>query len=161
MLVGLRHPLCPLRSHLHSIGRPGKDEKKRASPDYENENGHADVQRDPSWRTDVAKVAAGSSREAEPECPHIFWLGTTCTERPLGRPPGPVAALGVFPTLPGPDIVEPEAAVATAPAAFAKAVGLVVFGAKFDAETEDCFTLFAEIKGDSLESGLRSTRGVR
>ena len=42
---------------------------------------------------------------------------------------GPVAALGVFPTLPGPDIVEPEAAAAMAPAVFAKAVGLVVFGA--------------------------------
>ena len=55
-----------------------------------------------------------------------------------------------FPTLPGPDIVEPEAAVATARAAFAKAVGLVVFGANFDAETEDCFTLFAEIKGEDL-----------
>ena len=54
-------PSCPLRLHLHAIGRPGEDEKKRASPDYENENGHADVQRDPSWRTDAAKVAAGSS----------------------------------------------------------------------------------------------------
>ena len=51
---------------------------------------------------------------------------------------GPVAALGVFLTLPGPDIVEPEAAAATAHAAFAEAVGLVVFGAKFDAATEDC-----------------------
>ena len=38
----------------------------------------------------------------------------------------------------------------TTPAAFAKAVGLVVSGAKFDAETEDCFTLFAEIKGEEL-----------
>ena len=90
------------------------------------------------------------SMEAEPECLNVFWLGTTCTEGPIGRQPEPVAALGVFPTLPGPDIVEPEAAVATAPAAFAKAVGLVVFGAKFDAETEDCFTLFAEIKGEDL-----------
>ena len=90
------------------------------------------------------------SMEAEPECPCVFWLGMTCTEGPIGRPPGPVAALGVFPTLPGPDIVEPEAAVATAPAAFAKAVGLVVFGAKFDAETEDCFALFVEIKGEDL-----------
>ena len=139
-----------MRLHLHPIGRPGEDEKKRASPEYENENGHADVQRDPSWRTDAAKVVAGSSMEAEPECLNVFWLGTTCTEGPIGRQPEPVAALGVFPTLPGPDIVEPEAAVATARAAFAKAVGLVVFGANFDAETEDCFTLFAEIKGEDL-----------
>ena len=49
------------------IGGPGEDEKKRTSPDYENENGHANVQRDPSWRTDAAKVAAGSLTEAEPE----------------------------------------------------------------------------------------------
>ena len=56
----------------------------------------------------------------------------------------------MFPTLPRPDIVEPEAAAATAPAAFAEAVGLVVFGAKFDARTEDCFALFAEIKGEDL-----------
>ena len=66
-----------MRLHLHPIGRPGEDEKKRASPEYENENGHADVQRDPSWRTDAAKVAAGSWTEAEPECLRIFWLGTT------------------------------------------------------------------------------------
>ena len=143
-------PSCPLGLHSHAIGRPGEDEKKRASPEYENENGHADVQRDPSWRTDAAKVAAGSSMEAEPECLNVFWLGTTCTEGPIGRQPGLVAALGVFPTLPGPDIVEPEAAVATTPAVFAKSVGLVVFGAEFDAETEDCFTLFAEIKGEDL-----------
>ena len=91
-----------------------------------------------------------TSLEAEPECMNVFWLGTTCTEGPIGRQPGLVAALGVFPTLPGPDIVEPEAAVATAPAAFAKAVGLVVFGAKFDAETEDCFALSAEIKGEDF-----------
>ena len=107
-------------------------------------------QRDPSWRTDAAKVAAGSSTEVEPECPCVFWLGTICTEGPIGRPPGPVAALGVFPTLPVPDIVETEAAAATAPAAFAEAVGLVVFGAKFDAETEDCFALSAEIKGEDF-----------
>ena len=88
--------------------------------------------------------------EAEPECLNVFWLGTTCTEGPIGRPPGPVAALGVLPTLPVPDIVEPEAAAATAPAAFAEAVGLVVFGAKFDAETEDCFPLFVKIKGEDL-----------
>ena len=50
----------------------------------------------------------------------------------------------------GPDIVEPVAAAATAPAAFAEAVGLVVFGAKFDAETEDCFALSAEIKGEDF-----------
>ena len=73
-------PLCPLRLHLHPIGRLGENEKKRASPDYENENGHADVQRDLSWRTDTAKVAAGPPVEAEPECPRVFWLGTTCTE---------------------------------------------------------------------------------
>ena len=139
-----------MRLHLHPIGRPGEDEKKRASPEYENENGHVDVQRDPSWRTDAAKVVAGSSMEAEPECLNVFWQGTTCTEGHIGRQTGPVAALGVFPTLPGPDIVEPEAAVATAPAAFAKAVGLVVFGAKFDAETEDCFALSAKIKGEDL-----------
>ena len=100
--------------HLRPVGKPGEDEKNRASPDYENENGHTDVQRDPSWRTDVAKVAAGSSREAEPECPRVFWLGTTCTEGPIGRPPGPVAALGVFPTLPGADIVEPVAVATSA-----------------------------------------------
>ena len=76
--------------------------------------------------------------------------------RTYWRPPGPAvapapaAAPAAFPTLPGPDIVEPEAAVSTAPAAFTKAVGLVVFVAKFDAETEDCFTLFAEIKGEDL-----------
>ena len=64
-----------MRLHLHPIGGPGEDEKKRADP--ENENGHADVQRDPSWRTDAARVAAGSWTEAEPECLRIFWLGTT------------------------------------------------------------------------------------
>ena len=74
----------------------------------------------------------------------------------MARPPGPAAALastaapGALPTLPRPDIVEPEAAVATTPAVFAKSVGLVVFGAEFDAETEDCFTLFADIKGEDL-----------
>ena len=57
-------PLCPLRLHLHPIGRLGEDEKKRASPDYENENGHADVQRDPSWRTDTAKVAVRRWRQS-------------------------------------------------------------------------------------------------
>ena len=139
-------PLCPLRLHLHPNGRPGDDEKKRASPEYENENGHADVQREPSWRTDAAKVVAGSSMEAEPECLNVFWLGTTCTEGPIGRQPEPVAALGVFPTLPGPDIVEPVAVATMAPAAFAEAAGL----AAFDAETEDCFALFVEIKGDDL-----------
>ena len=60
-------PLCPLRLHLHPIGRPGKHEKKRASPDYENANGHVvDVQRDPSRRTDAAKVATGSSMGQSP-----------------------------------------------------------------------------------------------
>ena len=119
--------------HSHAIGRPGEDEKKRASPDYENDKGHADVQRDPSWRTDAAKLAAGSSMEAEPECPRVFWLGTTCTEGLIGRPPGPTAApaptatRGAFPILPGPDIhvVEPVAAAATAPAVFAEATGFV------------------------------------
>ena len=66
-------PLCPLHLHLHPIWRPGEDEKNRASPDYENENGHADVQRDTSWRTDAAKVAAGSTMEAESECLNVFW----------------------------------------------------------------------------------------
>ena len=84
--------------------------------------------------------------EAEPECPRVFWLGTTCTEGTIGRAPGPVAALGVFPTLPGPDIQEPVAVAATAPAAFAEAADL----AAFDAETEDCFALFVEIKGDDV-----------
>ena len=130
-------PLCPLRLHLHAIGRPGEDEKKRASPDYENENGHADVQRDPSWRTDAAKLAAGSSMEAEPECPRVFWLGMTCTEGPSTW----ASSSSKFPTLPGPDIVEPEATAATAPTAFAEAV---------DAETEDCFALSAEIKGEDF-----------
>ena len=51
-----------------------------------------------------------------------------------------------MPTLPRPDIVEPVAAAATAPAAFAEAAGLAAFGA----ETEDCFALFVEIKGDDL-----------
>ena len=55
-----------------------------------------------------------------------------------------------FPTLPGPDIVEPEATAATAPAAFAEAVGFIVFGAKFDAETEDCFALSGETTGVDL-----------
>ena len=50
----------PLRLHLRQIERPGKDAKKRASPDYENANGHVGVQRDPSGRTDAAKVATGS-----------------------------------------------------------------------------------------------------
>ena len=50
----------PLRLHLRPIERPGKDEKKRASPDYENANEHVGVQRDPSGRTDAVKVATGS-----------------------------------------------------------------------------------------------------
>ena len=115
------------------------------------------MQCDPSWRTDAAKLAAGSSMEAEPECPRVFWLGTTCTEGPISRPPGPVAALGVFPTLPGPDIVEPVAVATTAPAAFAEATGL----AAFDAETEDCFALFVEIKGEESLTIIRPVRDTR
>ena len=42
-------PLCPPRLHLHPIGRLGEDEKMRVSPDYENANGHVDVQRDPAY----------------------------------------------------------------------------------------------------------------
>ena len=41
-------PLCPPRLHLHPIGRLGEDERMRASPDYENANGHVDMQRDPA-----------------------------------------------------------------------------------------------------------------
>ena len=41
-------PLCPSRLHLHPNGRPGDDEKKRASPGYENANGRVNVQHDPS-----------------------------------------------------------------------------------------------------------------
>ena len=49
------------------IGRPGEDEKKRAFPNYENANGHVvDAQRDPSRRTDAAKVATGSSMGQSP-----------------------------------------------------------------------------------------------
>ena len=72
----------------------------------------------------------------------------------MARPPGPVAApapaaaSGAFPTLPGPDIVEPVAAAATAPAAFAETARLRVVA--FDAETEDCFALFVEIIGENL-----------
>ena len=81
---------------------------------------------------------------------NVFWLGTTCTEGPIGRQTGQVAALGVFPTLPGPDMVEPVAAPATAPAAFAEAAGLAAFDAEFDAEIEDCFAPFVEIRGEDL-----------
>ena len=56
----------PLRLHLRPIGRPGKDEKKRASPDYENANGHVGVQRGPGGRTGAAEVAAGSSMGQSP-----------------------------------------------------------------------------------------------
>ena len=42
---------------------------------------------------------------------------------------------GTFPTLPGPDIVEPVAAAVTAPAAFAEVARLAMFDAKLDAET--------------------------
>ena len=145
-------PLCPLRLHLHPIGRHGEDEKKRASPDYENANGPVDVQRDPGRR-----CCEGGDRfvnGAEPKCPCVFWLGTTCTEGLIGRPPGPAAAPaptaapGAFPALPGPDIVEPAAAAATAtaPAAFAETAGMAVF----DAEIENCFALFVEIKDEDL-----------
>ena len=41
-------PLCPSRLHLHPNERPGDDEKKRASPGYENANGRVNVQHDPS-----------------------------------------------------------------------------------------------------------------
>ena len=70
--------------------------------------------------------------------------------RTYWRPPGPAVAPApatapaAFPTLPGPDKVEPVAAAATAPA------GLAAFDAEFDAETEDCFALFVEIKGEDL-----------
>ena len=67
-------PLCPLRLHLHPIGRPGKHEKKRASLDYENANGHVGVQRDPSRRTDAAKVATGLSMGQSPSvCTYSGW----------------------------------------------------------------------------------------
>ena len=66
--------------------------------------------------------------------------------RLIGRPSGPAATPGTFPTLPGPDIVEPVPVAATAPAAFAEAAGLTMF----DAETEDCFALFVEIKSVDL-----------
>ena len=52
----------------------------------------------------------------------------------------------MFPTLPESDRVEPVAAAATAPIAFAEAAGI----AAFDAETEDYFVLFVEIKGEDL-----------
>ena len=140
-------PSCPLGLHSHAIGRPGEDEKKRASPDYENENGHADVQRDPSWRTDAAKVATGSSMGQSPSVrAYSGYVGTPCTERLIGCPSGPAATPGAFPKLPGPDIVEPVAAAATTPAAFAEAARLVAF----DAETEDCFALFVEIIDENL-----------
>ena len=57
---------------------------------------------------------------------------------------------GTLPTLPGADIVEPVAVAVTAPAAFAEVAGLAVFNAEFNAETEDCFALFVEIKGEDL-----------
>ena len=59
------HPLCPLRLHLHPIGRPGDDEK-RASPGYENANGRVSVQRDLSSLADAAKVATGSTMGQSP-----------------------------------------------------------------------------------------------
>ena len=56
----------------------------------------------------------------------------------------------MFPTLPGPDIVEPAAAAAMAPVAFAEAAGIAAFDAEFDAETEDCFVLFVKVKGEDI-----------
>ena len=41
-------PSRPLGLHLHPTGRLGEDERKRASPDYENADGRVNVQRDPS-----------------------------------------------------------------------------------------------------------------
>ena len=88
--------------------------------------------------------------EAEPECPRVFWLGTTCTEGLIGRPPGPAAAPaptaapGAFPKLPEPEIEEPVAATATtAPAAFEEATVMAAFDAEFDAETEDYYQCYA------------------
>ena len=113
------------------------------------------MQRDPTRRTDAARVATGSSMVQSPSV-RVFWLGTTWTEGLIGRPPGlaaaltPAAAPGAFPALPGPDIVEPAAAAATAPVAFAEAAGISAFDAEFDAETEDCFVLFVEVKGEDL-----------
>ena len=59
-------PLCPSRLHLHPNGRPGDDEKKRASPGYENANGRVSVQRDLSQLADAAKVANGSTMGQSP-----------------------------------------------------------------------------------------------
>ena len=39
-------PSRPLDLHLHPTGRLGEDERKRASPDYENADGRVNVQRD-------------------------------------------------------------------------------------------------------------------
>ena len=90
-----------MRLHLHPNGRPGEDEKKRAFPNYENANGHVDVQRDPTQRTDAARVTTGSSMGQSPSV-RVFWLGTTWTEGLIGRPPGLAAAPGAFPTPPVP-----------------------------------------------------------
>ena len=57
---------------------------------------------------------------------------------------------GVFPTLSKSDRVEPVAAAVTALAAFAETAGMAAVDAEFDAETEDCFALFVEIKGEDL-----------
>ena len=53
--------LMSLAFAFAQIGRPGEDEKKRASTDYENANGYVDVLRDPSQCTNAAKVETGSS----------------------------------------------------------------------------------------------------
>ena len=54
----------------------------------------------------------------------------------------------MFPALPRPDIVVPV--TAAAPAAFAETAGMAAFDAEFDAEIEDCFAPFVEIRGEDL-----------
>ena len=94
--------------------------------------------------------------EAEPECPHVFWLGTAYTEGLIDRPPGPAAAPaptaapGVFPTLSKYDRVEPVAAAATALAAFAEATGMATFDAEFGAGAGSCFALFVGVRGEDF-----------
>ena len=145
------HPLCPLRLHLHPIGRPHDDEKKRASPGYENANGRANVQRDPRRLADAAKVATGSSMGHSPSVrAYSGYVGTPCTERLVGCSSGPAAAPGAFPTLPGPDIVEPVAAAATALAAFAEATGMATFDAEFGVGAGSCFALFVGVRGEDF-----------
>ena len=122
----------PLRLRLRPIGRPGDDEKKRASPNHENANGCVNVQREPSCEGGDRFIVGQSPSVHIMSILHVFWLGTACTEGLIGCPPGPTAApaptatRGAFPTLPGPDIVEPVAAAATVPAVFAEATEFVV-----------------------------------